>query len=76
MKYKIGDLLEIKYDSAINITIITNNLANYKSEYAKEGQLFLIIDCGPIGYTLFSQESGNNSAWGEMSLNYRFKKVL
>ena len=71
MEYKIGDLLEIKR----NITITTNKFANLL-EYAEAGQLFLIIDCVANTYTLFSQESGNNSAWGKMNMNYNFKKVV
>ena len=72
MKYKIGDLLEIKYD----MYVVNTKLAIYKSEYVKAGQLFLIIDCFANTYIIFSQESGNNSAWAKMNMNYNFKKVL
>ena len=94
MKYKIGDLLEARYSYIID----TNNFggssaADYGEEEVKEGQLFLVSNYGPrskytvsdIGYTLYCQESGTSSFWGELGdgeedidtiMEYNFKKVL
>ena len=78
MKYKIGDLLEIKHKATISI----NTTSKYKEEEANAGQLFLIIDCSPNSYTLFSQESGNSCLWagigGDLDnvMEHTFKKVL
>ena len=94
MKYKIGDLLEARYSYIID----TNNFggssaADYGEEEVKAGQLFLVSNLGPrskyavsdIGYTLYCQESGTSSFWGELGdgeedidtiMEYNFKKVL
>ena len=94
MKYKIGDLLEARFSYIID----TNNFggsstADYGEEEVKEGQLFLVSNVGPrskysvsdIGYTLYCQESGTSSFWGEVDegqedidtvMEYNFKKVL
>ena len=81
MKYKIGELLEIKHKATISI----NTVGDYRAEVANAGQLFLIIDCGPIGYTLLSQESGNSSLWNvggnaysnlDSVMEDNFKKVV
>ena len=79
MKYKIGDLLEIKHKATISIN---TDGSKYKEEEANAGQLFLIIDCSPNSYTLFSQESGNSCLWagieGDLDnvMEHTFKKVL
>ena len=96
MKYKIGDLLEARFSYIID----TNNFGDSSADYGdygeeevKEGQLFLVSNYGPrskytvsdIGYTLYCQESGTSSFWGELGdgeedidtiMEYNFKKVL
>ena len=93
MKYKIGDLLEARFSYIIDISNFDGSAADYGEEEVKEGQLFLVSNLGPrnkkrvsdIGYTLYCQESGTSSFWGELDdgqedidtiMEYNFKKVL
>lgn len=93
MKYKIGDLLEARFSYTIDINNFGDSSADYREEEVKAGQLFLVSNLGPrskysvsdIGYTLYCQESGTSSFWGELDdgqedidtiMEDNFKKVL